>query len=280
MAANVPLCNVGTDCHSRAVVKVYAPYSSRRDGTADHPCFSPEPCPHPAMQFDDRLATVLRQKAGASAGARTQYRQLLDLLGRPQPGRDPSLLAAARLRLDSLADVISVRERAEIVREQGRRLNDPALVAHFAEAEPDIASATLSTARLTEAQWLALIPELPVRARGFLRLRRDLPEKVDALLERLGVHDRALPLPPEPEPLVEQPGVETESRPEPTLAGDNREHDDEDIVDGEYTEVDDDESVEPEPQDGTMSAGDVATAAGAVAAGVSGADANDDVSPS
>ena len=151
------------------------------------------------MQFDDRLATVLRQKAGASAGARTQYRQLLDLLGRPQPGRDPSLLAAARLRLDSLADVISVRERAEIVREQGRRLNDPALVAHFAEAEPDIASATLSTARLTEAQWLALIPELPVRARGFLRLRRDLPEKVDALLERLGVHDRALPLPPEPE---------------------------------------------------------------------------------
>ena len=229
------------------------------------------------MQFDDRLATVLRQKAGASAGARTQYRQLLDLLGRPQPGRDPSLLAAARLRLDSLADVISVRERAEIVREQGRRLNDPALVAHFAEAEPDIASATLSTARLTEAQWLALIPELPVRARGFLRLRRDLPEKVDALLERLGVHDRALPLPPEPEPLVEQPGVETESRPEPTLAGDNREHDDEDIVDGEYTEVDDDESVEPEPQDGTMSAGDVATAAGAVAAGVSGADANDDV---
>ena len=229
------------------------------------------------MQFDDRLATVLRQKAGASAGARTQYRQLLDLLGRPQPGRDPSLLAAARLRLDSLADVISVRERAEIVREQGRRLNDPALVAHFAEAEPDIASATLSTARLTEAQWLALIPELPVRARGFLRLRRDLPEKVDALLERLGVHDRALPLPPEPEPLVEQPGVETESRPEPTLAGDNREHDDEDIVDGEYTEVDDDESVEPEPQDGTMSAGDVAPAAGAVAAGVSGADANDDV---
>ena len=61
------------------------------------------------------------------------------------------------------------------------------------------------------------------------------------------------------------------------MAGDNREHDDEDIVDGEYTEVDDDESVEPEPQDGTMSAGDVATAAGAVAAGVSGADANDDV---
>ena len=226
------------------------------------------------MQFDDRLATVLRQKAGASAGARTQYRQLLDLLGRPQPGRDPSLLAAARLRLDSLADVISVRERAEIIREQGRRLSDPALVAHFAEAEPDIASATLSTARLTETQWLALIPELPVRARGFLRLRRDLPEKIDELLERLGVHDRALPLPPEPEPLVEQGTPDEfvpETPPEPMMAGDNRDDDDEDIVDGEYTEVDDDISVEPEPNNGAMSPGEVAAAAGAVAAGVSGA---------
>ena len=146
------------------------------------------------MQFDDRLATVLRQKASASAGARTQYRQLLDLLGRPREGRDPSLLAAARLRLESLAETISVRERAEIIREQGRRLNDPELVAHFAEGEPDVACATLSTARLTEEQWLELIPELPVRARGFMRLRRDLPGKVEDLLERLGVRDRALPL--------------------------------------------------------------------------------------
>ena len=223
------------------------------------------------MQFDDRLATVLRQKASASAGARTQYRQLLDLLGRPQPGRDPSLLAAARLRLDSLAEVISVRERAEIVREQGRRLNDPALVAQFAEAEPDIASATLSTARLDESQWLALIPELPVRARGFLRLRSDLPDKVEALLERLGVHDRALPLPPNPEPLVEQEGVEeeppTESQSEPNTTGDNRRDADEDIVDGEYTEVDDD-PVEPESAE-TMSAGE--PSAEGLASGVSGA---------
>ncbi|MBB3033142.1 sensor histidine kinase [Alteriqipengyuania lutimaris] len=192
------------------------------------------------MQFDDRLATVLRHKASASGGARTQYRQLLDLLGRPHEGRDPSLVAAARLRLESLADVISVRERAEIIREQGRRLHDPVLVAQFAEAEPDIASATLSTARLTEADWLRLIPELPVRARGFLRLRRDLPDKVDALLERLGVLDRALPLPPHPEPLVEKA---PQSDPPPQEARE----DDKDIVDGEFTEVDPSEASEPEP---------------------------------
>ncbi|NCP17710.1 MAG: sensor histidine kinase [Erythrobacter sp.] len=224
------------------------------------------------MQFDDRLATVLRQKAGATSGARTQFRQLLDLLGRPREGRDPSLIAAARLRLESLADVISVRERAEIIREQGRRLNDPALVAQFAEAEPDIASATLSTSRLTEAEWLALIPELPVRARGFLRLRRDLPDRVDALLERLGVHDRALPLPLKAEPLVEgEANRQAESEAQRA--------DDEDIVDGEFTEVDDTAPAEqprqPEPRQQTdpapsMTTNAVGVAAGAVAAGMAG----------
>ena len=221
------------------------------------------------MQFDDRLATVLRQKASASAGARTQYRQLLDLLGRPREGRDPSLLAAARLRLESLAETISVRERAEIIREQGRRLNDPELVAHFAEGEPDVACATLSTARLTEEQWLELIPELPVRARGFMRLRRDLPGKVEDLLERLGVRDRALPLPDAEEPLVEdaptdEAPVAEEPEPEP---------EDDDIVDGEFTEVDETTEAEPVHAPATAGGSEMAAAIGALAAGIAGAQA-------
>ncbi|MBY8336180.1 sensor histidine kinase [Alteriqipengyuania sp. NZ-12B] len=225
------------------------------------------------MQFDDRLATVLRQKASASAGARTQYRQLLDLLGRPREGRDPSLLAAARLRLESLAETISVRERAEIIREQGRRLSDPELVAHFAEGEPDVACATLSTARLTEEQWLELIPELPVRARGFMRLRRDLPGKVEDLLERLGVRDRALPLPDAEEPLVEdaptdEAPVAEEPEPEP---------EDDDIVDGEFTEVDETAEAEAAHAAAATTASDsdseMAAAIGALAAGIAGAQA-------
>ena len=50
------------------------------------------------MFFDDRLATVLRQRATGEASLRTQYRQLLDLLGRERAhprGGDRSLLAAA-----------------------------------------------------------------------------------------------------------------------------------------------------------------------------------------
>ena len=51
------------------------------------------------MHFDDRLATVLRHRATGERAAKTQFRQLLDLLGeRPQAG-DPALKAAAYLRL-------------------------------------------------------------------------------------------------------------------------------------------------------------------------------------
>lgn len=149
--------------------------------------------------FDDRLATVLRQRVTGEAGLRTQFRQLLDLLGKGQirapASSDDSLLAAAWLRMDALAEAIPAAERARMIREPGWRLRNPDLAAHLAEQEPEVASAALNRADLSTAEWTALIPRMPVRARGFLRNRRDLPVDVDALLERLGVHDRGLPAP-------------------------------------------------------------------------------------
>lgn len=158
------------------------------------------------MFFDDRLATVLRQRATGEGSLRTQFRQLLDLLGKERvhgPGADPSLLAAAWLRMDALADAIPAPARAQMIREPGWRFRSPDLAAHLADHEPEVAAAALTRADLTSEDWTALIPRLPVRARGFLRLRRDLPLDVEALLERLGVHDRGLPMPaaaPEAEP--------------------------------------------------------------------------------
>jgi signal transduction histidine kinase len=149
--------------------------------------------------FDDRLATVLRQRATGEAGLRTQYRQLLDLLGKDRvqvTGRQQqSLIAAAWLRMDALAEAIPAPERAAIIREAGWRFRSPDLAAHLAEQEPDIAIAALGRAELSVEHWTSLIPRLPVRARGFLRLRRDLPLDVEDLLARLGVHDRGLPRP-------------------------------------------------------------------------------------
>ena len=152
------------------------------------------------MQFDDRLATVLRQSAGAGAVARTQFRQLVDLLSRPHAAAEPSLMDAAWSRLDEVAQSIPAEERAAILREPGTRLAHPRIVCHLAGHEPAVASAALEAAALDSSGWEALIPRLPVRARGFLRLRRGLPERAMVLLDRLGIHDRALPQPPLAEP--------------------------------------------------------------------------------
>lgn len=168
------------------------------------------------MFFDDRLATVLRQRATGEAGLRTQFRQLLDLLGKDalRRGRQPdhSLLAAAWLRMDALADAIPADDRARMIRETGWRFRSPDLAAHLAEHEPEVASSALNRADLSAMDWAALIPRLPVRARGFLRNRRDLPLDVEALLARLGVHDRGLPAP------ASTPKQENDEAPAPTSA--------------------------------------------------------------
>ena len=162
------------------------------------------------MFFDDRLATVLRQRADSDTMRRTQFRQLLDILGsermgEPRATRDPSLLASAWLRMDALADAIPASERARMIREPGWRFRSPELASHLADFEPDVASAALNRAQLSAEDWTALIPRLPVRARGFLRLRRDLPVDAETLLDRLGVSDRGLPSPPHPPPASGRP---------------------------------------------------------------------------
>ncbi|WP_296718427.1 histidine kinase dimerization/phospho-acceptor domain-containing protein [Erythrobacter sp.] len=151
------------------------------------------------MFFDDRLATVLRLRATGEAGLRTQYRQLLDLLGKnrvhPTGRQYRSLIAAAWLRMDALAEAIPAEDRAQIIREAGWRFRSADLAAHLADQEPAVAAAALTRADLSVDDWSALIPRIPVRARGFIRLRRDLPLDVEALLARLGIQDRGLPAP-------------------------------------------------------------------------------------
>ena len=147
------------------------------------------------MQFDDRLATVLRSGAAGERAARTQLRQLLDLLGSAPSDGDGPLVAAAYERLEEIAAILPAAEQSRILREPGLRLRNPRLVAQLAQAEPQVAAAAMAAARLDEADWVALIPDLPVTARGFLRHRRDLPDQARQLLARLGVRDLVLPQP-------------------------------------------------------------------------------------
>lgn len=144
------------------------------------------------MIVDDRLDTVLRTVAAGPTAARTQFLQLVDLLRR-EDARGAKRHDSALERLDSLANLLDEDERAALLRQT--RLTDAALVARFAAQEPRVALAAIGSARLPEQAWLALIPALPVQARGFLRHRRDLGANVEALLARLGIDDFGLPLP-------------------------------------------------------------------------------------
>ena len=147
------------------------------------------------MQFDDRLATVLRSGAAGERAARTQFRQLLDLLGSAPAHAGSPLVEAAYARLAEIFDALPTGEQSRILREPGLRLRNPRLIAHLALAEPQVAAAAMAAARLRESDWLELIPALPVTARGFLRHRRDMPEAPRRLLARLGVRDLVLPEP-------------------------------------------------------------------------------------
>ncbi|MDG2004531.1 MAG: sensor histidine kinase, partial [Novosphingobium sp.] len=145
------------------------------------------------MHFDDRLDTVLRLPAMGKAFARTQYRQLLDILGRVGADANGSQIDSAYRKLAGLSETIPARERADILGRSDSRLQNSRLLTALLDGEPSVASAAIGTAQLSEAEWFALIPALPVRARGILRHRRDLGPKIDKLLEQLGISDRGLP---------------------------------------------------------------------------------------
>lgn len=158
------------------------------------------------MHYDDRLATVLRVRTDGETVARIQFRQLLDLLGTQPIERQGTQLEAAYDRLAELSRQIPPGERAAMLEEPGLRLRSTRLVAALASAEPRVASAAIRSAELTREDWLDLIPALPITARGMVRHRRGLGTDVEALLGRLGILDRGLPM---AEGAVSEPVVES-----------------------------------------------------------------------
>lgn len=167
-----------------------------------------ELCQKP-MLFDDRLATVLRSGATGERSRRTMFLQLLDLLGTLPLQSDSPTIDAAFERFEELSKAIPAHERALLVREPGVRLETPRLLSQLAEQEPSVAAAAMNRAQLPADAWLQLIPQLPVRARGFLRNRRDLPGEVSRLLGDLGVRDLVL-TPPDAVPLEQVPSAAEE----------------------------------------------------------------------
>lgn len=159
------------------------------------------------MIVDDRLETVLRTNVAGKTAAATQLRQLVDLLGTVPLAAWNAQHAGGLQRIDALCALLDDEGCARVLRSVSHR--SPVLVYHFAQHGPRSAAAAVASARLTEDDWLALIPRLPTQARGFVRHRSDLGERVRALLSHLGINDFLLPE-PEAEPATADPG-----RPEP-----------------------------------------------------------------
>lgn len=156
------------------------------------------------MIVDDRLDTVLQTQAAGRAGLNTQFRQVVDLLGRTTDQAWTDRHGQALDRLDSLHAALGDAAAAVLI---GLcTLRSPRLIAHLVRRGPRTAIAAIARARLDDAAWLRLIPALPVHARGALRHRRDLTAPVMALLERLGIDDYVLSA-PEAEVMPDAPAV-------------------------------------------------------------------------
>jgi signal transduction histidine kinase len=152
------------------------------------------------MIVDDRLDTVLQTQAAGRAGLNTQLRQLVDILGRTPDHAWTDQHAQALARLDALHTMIGDDAAAVLIRLC--TLRSPRLVAHLVVCGPRTALAAIDRARLDDAQWLRLVPDLPIHARGALRHRRDLSAPVLALLGQLGIGDFVLT---GPESLPDEP---------------------------------------------------------------------------
>lgn len=147
------------------------------------------------MHIDDRLATVLAVSATGDNQIRVQFRQLVDLVGTmPAESRGPAV-DRAMLRLGELAALIPAPDRAMALARSGVRLRNPRLVAELCCDHPAVTAATIACARLTDEQWLDLLPALPGPARDRLLQRDDLGAELRLRLERLGAASPGLPGP-------------------------------------------------------------------------------------
>lgn len=130
------------------------------------------------MRVDDRLATALQNADSISDGAVVgKWRQLVDLLAQKPDGSQSDLIAMGLERVAHLGVELSADQRLEAIKALAGRIQSPPLIQLLSRDRPDVAAATIYGAHLSDDDWSELVPELPVRARGFLRSRRDLGNK-------------------------------------------------------------------------------------------------------
>lgn len=147
------------------------------------------------MRFDDRLQTSLSHAADDTISVATRWRQLVDILSQ-NPRHFPQDVAISGLQqARRLLPHTKMEDRLASVKSLSGRIKSAPLVQLLSADLAPVAAATISGANLSDAEWAAIIPNLPVRARGFLRNRSDLGPKTQRALRYWSAADFALPRP-------------------------------------------------------------------------------------
>lgn len=148
------------------------------------------------VRFNDLMQTVLAAESRTGLSTVTLWRQCVDLMAQHDRAGGAPMAADARdallQRLSTLRTQVSETQRIATVVELGGRLRSPALVRFFAEDRPAVAAAAMARARLPDATWAALLPQLTPTARGVLRARRDTGPATRQALEAFGAVDFVL----------------------------------------------------------------------------------------
>ena len=141
------------------------------------------------MRFDDSLDTVLAADIDTPAGAEAAWRQLVDLIGRRRAPPAPE----AMKRLAVLRARMPAGVRASSARALEYAMPPIELVRFFAvDNDSDAAAPVLRGARLSDKEWIALLPALTPRTRAVLRHRRDLSPAAVRALDHFGAADFVL----------------------------------------------------------------------------------------
>jgi hypothetical protein len=102
---------------------------------------------------------------------------LIDILAQNPRDFAGELVAQGLVNAHALGRTLDVNERLAGVQALSGRIRSAPLVQLLAGDVPAIAAAAIYGADLSDSEWSELVPELPVRARGFLRNRPDVGQK-------------------------------------------------------------------------------------------------------
>ncbi|AMU89449.1 histidine kinase dimerization/phospho-acceptor domain-containing protein [Sphingopyxis macrogoltabida] len=141
------------------------------------------------------ITTILRQAPSDRRASIAAWRQLSDILAqRGNQLRDGDIRRSLHA-LAVLRPQVPENVRRDCARAIARHGRFAPLVALYANDVPAVSAAMLGGARLSEADWLALLPATGAMARSILAGRDDLPVNVRRALASLGSGSVALPQP-------------------------------------------------------------------------------------